>query len=205
MRVGIYARVSTKDQNVETQLRELRQYCAARSWAVEGEFIDIGMSGAKDDRPALKELMHYARTRRIDSVLVWRFDRFARSLRHLIVSLSELRELGVDFVSFSEALDTSTSHGRLVFNVVGAIAEFERDIIRERVLAGLRNARAAGIRLGRPGSDFDVAKARQLRAKGRSLRVIAKKTGATVSTLHRLFQIPINNYVTLPTETKLNA
>lgn len=206
MKVGIYARVSTKEQSPESQLLDLRNFCAARGWEIVKEFVDVGISGAKDERPALRELMQtYAKRRLIDVVLVWRFDRFARSLKHLLNTLHELNELRIHFASYQEGLDTSTAQGRLVFSLVGAIAEFERELARDRILAGLRNAKANGVQLGRPGAEFDIEKARQLHAEGRSLREIAEETGAKVTTLHRLFQITPNNFETLPTEKSPDA
>lgn len=195
MRVAVYARVSTKDQTAENQLQDLRRFCASRGWSIEKEFVDPGMRGDRDDRPALRELMGFARKRLADAVLVWRFDRFARSLKHLLNTLAELNELGIHFISYSENLDTTTSQGRLVFGVLGAIAEFERDLIRERVASGLRRARAEGTKLGRPRrSDAEnIEHARQLRAQGLSLRVIEAQTSIPIATLHRVFQKPFQN------------
>lgn len=190
MRVAIYARVSTKEQTTANQLRDLKQTCKARKWQIVKEFVDAAVSGAKQDRPALRELMLFARQRKCDVVLVWRFDRFARSLKQLITTLEEFKELGIHFFSFSEAIDTTTSQGRLVFGVIGSIAEFERDLIRERVNSGLRRAKEEGIRLGRPRREVDLAKALQLRNEGLSLREIAKQLKESPTTLHRLFQKP---------------
>jgi putative DNA-invertase from lambdoid prophage Rac len=140
MRTAIYARVSTTDQTCENQLIELRRYCAARGWTPK-EFVDQGFSGAKESRPALDALLKDARRRRFDAVAVWRLDRLGRSLRHLILTLDELSALGVAFVSLGEGIDTSTPAGRLQLHILGAIAEFERERIRERILAGLARAR----------------------------------------------------------------
>lgn len=192
-RVAIYARVSTREQTTENQLQDLRKYSEARGWQVIGEFVDHALSGAKDDRPQLREVMDKARRRKIDVLLVWRFDRFARSLKQLINTLEELNELGVHFVSFSEALDTSTSQGRLVFSVVGAIAEFERSLIKERVMAGLRRAKAQGKALGRRKLPFDAPLAFKMRQEGCSLSQIASQLGVGKTTIHRLFQNPIQN------------
>src|ERR1700732_5497434 len=157
-RVAIYARVSTVNhgQDVSMQLRELRQCAEARGWEVAGEYIDSGVSGAKDSRPELNQLMADAHKRRFDVVCVWRFDRFARSVSHLLRALETFKALGIDFVSFSEQLDTSTPAGKLVFTVLGAVAELERSLIVERVRAGLRNARAKGKTLGRPTKLVDA-------------------------------------------------
>ena len=149
MTVAIYARVSTFDQEPENQLAELRCYVAARRWTAI-EFVDRGVSGAKDRRPSLDLLLGAARRRKIDAVVVWRLDRLGRNLRHLVVLLEELQTLGVAFVSLNEGIDATTPAGRLQMAVLGAIAEFERDRIAERVRAGLARAKAQGKRLGRP-------------------------------------------------------
>jgi len=150
MRAAIYARVSTKDQSRDMQMRDLRAYCAARGFTIIREYIDIGQSGAKDSRPQLNELMADARKRKFDSILVWRFDRFARSTKHLLLALEEFRSLGVQFVSYQENIDTRSPLGQALFTIVSAVAQLERDLIRERVSAGVRNARAGGKQLGRP-------------------------------------------------------
>lgn len=195
LKVAIYARVSTREQTAENQLEDLRRYCAGRGWEIAKEFVDQGISGSKDDRPALRELMDTVRKRLVDAVLVWRFDRFARSLKHLINTLTEFNELGVHFVSYSESLDTSSSQGRLVFSILGAIGEFERDLITERVNSGIRRAKAAGVQFGRPRNEWseaDLAKARQLRAEGRSLREIGAELQVPATSVYRLFQNPSN-------------
>lgn len=201
MRVGIYARVSTAAQSPESQLLDLRQFCAARGWTIVKEFVDLGISGAKDERPALRELMHeYAKRRLIDVVLVWRFDRFARSLKHLINTLHELNDLRIHFVSYQEGLDTSTAQGRLVFSLVGAIAEFERELARERIMSGLRNARAKGTQLGRPTAEFDIEKALQLQAQGLNLRDIGAQLNVSAATLSRVLQNHVRNSPDAPVE-----
>ncbi len=151
MRAAIYARVSTvgNGQSPEMQLREMREYCERRGWTVAGEYVDEGISGAKDRRPELDRLMQDGHRRRFDVVAVWKFDPFARSVSHLLRALDTFRALGIEFVSLSESLDTATPAGRMVFTVLGAVAELERSLIAERVRAGLRNARAKGKRLGR--------------------------------------------------------
>jgi DNA invertase Pin-like site-specific DNA recombinase len=150
MTAALYARVSTTDQTCENQLLELRKYCLARGWQIGREFVDHGVSGSKDRRPALDELAADARRRRFDVLVCWRLDRLGRNLRHLILMLDELQAVGVAFVSLSEGIDATTPAGRLQLHVLGAIAEFERDRIRERVVAGLDRAKAQGRRLGRP-------------------------------------------------------
>jgi len=149
MKAGIYARVSTVDQQPENQLAELRQYVAARGWQAT-EYIDHGISGSRESRPALDRMLKDARRRRIDVVVVWRLDRLGRSLRHLVVTLAELDQLEVGFVSINEGIDLGTPAGRLQMHILAAIAEFERGRIIERVRAGLARARAQGTRLGRP-------------------------------------------------------
>ena len=152
MRTALYARVSTADkgQDPEMQLRELREYCQRRGWDIAGEYTDIGVSGSKDSRPQLNQLMTDAAKRKCDAVVVWRFDRFARSVSHLLRALETFRSLGIEFVSYNEAIDTSTPVGKMTFTVLAAVAELERSLIIERVRAGVRNARAKGKRLGRP-------------------------------------------------------
>jgi DNA invertase Pin-like site-specific DNA recombinase len=174
-RVAIYARVSTRDQKPENQLLSLRDYAAQRGWSVIGEFVDRGISGAQEQRPELGKLMLAARRRYCDIVLVWRFDRFARSAKHLLTTLEELRGLDIDFVSFQEAIDTRSPAGKVLFNIVAAIAEFERSLIRERVMAGLDRARAQGKQLGRPRAAVDGPRIAKLRREGLSLRQIARQ------------------------------
>jgi DNA invertase Pin-like site-specific DNA recombinase len=149
-RVAIYTRVSTDDQSTKTQEHELRQYAKHRRWTVQQIYTDHGFSGALEKRPALDELLYDARKRKFDVVLVWKFDRFARSLRQLVSALELFRKFGIDFVSATEAIDTSLPSGELVFQIFGAIAQFERALIGERVKAGLGQARRSGERIGRP-------------------------------------------------------
>jgi DNA invertase Pin-like site-specific DNA recombinase len=149
MRVALYTRVSTIDQNTENQAHELRRYCAARGWDIAEEYRDHGISGVKDRRPALDRMLADARRRRFDAVICWRLDRLGRNLAHLVRLLGELREIGVAFVSLGEGLDCSTAAGKLQMHILGALAEFERERIRERILAGLARARREGRRLGR--------------------------------------------------------
>jgi DNA invertase Pin-like site-specific DNA recombinase len=160
--VGIYARVSTLDQNCDMQLADLRRYAGQR-FGFCREFVDEGVSGTQRRRPQLDALMAEARRRRFDTILVWKFDRFARSLKHLIDSLEEFRALGVNFVSFTEGVDTTTPSGQLLFHIVGAVAQFERDLIAERVRAGMAHAKAMGKRIGRPRAVVDRIKVAQLR------------------------------------------
>jgi DNA invertase Pin-like site-specific DNA recombinase len=187
MRVAIYARVSTANngQDPTMQTRELREYAERRGWTVAGEFVDIGISGTKEQRPELDRLMVDAHRRRFDAVVVWKFDRFARSVSHLLRALETFKAQGIEFVSFSEQLDTSTPAGKLVFTVLGAVAELERSLIVERVRAGLRNARAKGKRIGRPRVIVDVAQVLALRNAGRSWSAICCQTGLTKGTAQR--------------------
>jgi DNA invertase Pin-like site-specific DNA recombinase len=148
-RAAIYARVSTSDQTCENQLLELRRYCEARGWRAT-EYVDTGISGAKDRRPSLDALLTDAKRRRFDVLVCWRLDRLGRNLRHLVTMLEELNHVGVAFVSLGEGIDCTTPAGKLQLHILAALAEFERERIRERVVAGLRRAKAQGTRLGRP-------------------------------------------------------
>jgi len=189
-RIGIYARVSTTDkgQDPEMQLRELREYCERREWKIAGEYVDAGVSGSKDSRPALNRLMADAHSRKFDVVLVWKIDRWGRSLKHLVTSLADLDALGIAFVSLRDNLDLGTPSGRLMMQLLGAMAEFERALIQERVRAGLRNARAKGKRLGRPRIFVSEQRVEMLRGLGVSWRDIAKELGVGVGTVHRVAQ-----------------
>src|ERR1700722_4462006 len=183
MRIGIYARVSTKDQSCEMQLRDLRTYCAARAFDLVREYVDVGQSGAKDSRPELNILMDDARKRQFDAIVVWRFDRFARSTKHLLTALEEFRSLGIQFISYQENVDTSTPLGQALFTIVSAVAQLERELIRERVSAGIRNARANDKKLGRPKTLVDRAQVLQLREQGQSLQQIATNLGIGYGTV----------------------
>src|SRR5262245_28208534 len=186
MKAAMYSRVSTSNgQDPAMQIRELREYAERRGWIISGEYVDIGVSGAKDSRPELNRLMTDAHRRRFDAVVVWRFDRFARSVSHLLRALETFRALGIEFVSLSEQVDTSTPTGKMVFTVLGAVAELERSLIAERVRAGLRNARAKGKRLGRPRVAVHAARIATLRAQGRSWREITMQTGTSKGTAQR--------------------
>jgi DNA invertase Pin-like site-specific DNA recombinase len=187
-RVAIYARVSTSDQSTDPQLLDLRRYVADRSWQSYKEYCDNGISGTTDSRPALNELMDDARKRRFDMVLVWRFDRFARSTRHLINALEEFKNLGIDFVSFQENIDTSSPLGSAIFTIISAVAQLERDIIAERVKAGLRRAVANGKKLGRPRVAVDVDRIARLRVQGRAWVEIAQELGIGKGTAQRAFR-----------------
>jgi DNA invertase Pin-like site-specific DNA recombinase len=175
------------------QLRELREYCKRRGWKVISEYVDSGISGAKERRPQLDKLMSDAHKRRFDAIAVWKFDRFARSVSHLLRALETFNALGIAFVSLSESIDTSTPAGKMVFTVLGAVAELERSLIGERVRAGLRNARAKGVRLGRPRCEVDTGEIRRLRSRGASWRAVALALGVSKATaLYRVVRKPSN-------------
>src|SRR3984893_445790 len=189
-RVALYARVSTANghQDPEMQLRELREFVKRRSWQITGEYVDRGVSGSKDRRPALDQMMAAAQGRKFDVILVWKLDRYARSLRHLVNALAEFEALGVAFVSLRDNLDLTTPAGRLMFQIIGAMAEFERALIQERVKAGLRNAKAKGVRLGRPRVFVSESRIDAMRGAGASWRAISKEFGIALGTVHRSAQ-----------------
>src|ERR1017187_8619674 len=186
-RAAIYARVSTANngQDPLVQTPEMKEYCPRRGWTIVDEYVDVGISGTKEKRPELDRLMADAHRRRFDVVVVWRFDRFARSVSHLLRALETFQTLGIEFVSLSEQVDTSTPMGRMVFTVLGAVAELERSLIVERVKAGLRNARAKGKRLGRPRVSVSAAKIQELRAEGLTLGSVAKRCHVSKTTVIR--------------------
>ena len=182
--IAIYARVSTDRQSTESQLNALREYAGKRAWAISKEYIDEGYTGSNTKRPAFTAMMADAKKRKFDVLLVYKLDRLSRSLKDLIMTLDDLKSIGIDFISYDNGLDTTTPTGRLIFNVVGAVAEFEKDIIRERVRAGLENAKRKGKRLGRPPvSSRLVDEAKKLRSEGMSFRQIGKRLGIPESTV----------------------
>jgi DNA invertase Pin-like site-specific DNA recombinase len=185
MKTAIYARVSTNNtsQTPEMQIRELREYCKRRGWKITREYVDQGISGAKESRPELNRLIADAHLRRFDAVVCWRFDRFARSVSHLLRALETFKALGIEFVSLSEQVDTSTPTGKMVFTVLGAVAGLERNLIAERVKAGLRNARAKGKTLGRPRKLANCNEIHRLRAKGASWRAVGTALGVSAATV----------------------
>jgi DNA invertase Pin-like site-specific DNA recombinase len=189
MRAAIYARVSTTNngQNPEMQLREIREYCQRRGWEIEGEYVDAGVSGAKERRPQLDALLAACHKRRVDAVVVYRYDRFARSLRQLVNALEEFRSLGIEFISLHEGVDTSTPNGRLVFGIFATIAEFERELIRDRVKSGVAAARSKGKRLGRPRVSLDLAKIAALRDSGATWSAITRQLGLSAGTAKRAY------------------
>ena len=190
IRAALYARVSTTGhgQDIGLQLDELRQVAAQRRWTVVNEYTDEGVSGAKDRRPGLDRMMADARAGKLDVVAVWRFDRFARSTVHLLTTLEEFRVLGVEFLSLREQVDTTQAIGKAVFTIISAVTELERDLIRERVVAGVRRAQAAGTHCGRPPVAFDLRPAVALLEQGRGLYAVAKILGVNRSTLRKRLQ-----------------
>jgi DNA invertase Pin-like site-specific DNA recombinase len=185
-RVALYARVSTNNhqQDPELQLRELREYAKTRGWRVVDEYVDY-MTGSKDVRPQLNRLMGDAHRRRFDAIVVWKIDRFGRSLRHLVNALADLDSYGVAFISLHDNLDLSTPTGRLMFNIIGAMAEFERSLIQERVKAGLRNARAKGRKLGRPRMRVDLDRVHALRETGLTWRAVGEEMNLAHSLVYK--------------------
>jgi DNA invertase Pin-like site-specific DNA recombinase len=182
VKVALYARVSTKEQTAEPQLRELREYCTRRGFNVEGEYVDqvtgdLSGRAARRNRPdhAYRELMEKAKAGKFKCVLVWRYDRFARSLLGLIESLDYFNRHSVQFISLTENIDTTTAQGRLFYSIVGGFAEYEREIIRERVNAGLANAKARGVKLGRRRDLSIEARILKLAARKMPLEDIAQK------------------------------
>jgi DNA invertase Pin-like site-specific DNA recombinase len=188
--VALYARVSTlHGQHPEMQLAELREYASRRGWETI-EYVDSGFSGSKESRPALNRLMADAHRRRFEAILVWKIDRFGRSLKHLVTSLADLDGYGVAFISLRDNLDLSTASGRLMFQVIGAMAEFELSLTKERVKSGLANARSRGKQLGRPRRVVDRDTILSMKAEGTSLRDIADKLGIGYGTVRtRLAQV----------------
>lgn len=172
MKVALYVRVSTNDQSTDMQKRELAEFIAARGWEVVHTYEDAGHSGAKASRPSLNQMMDDARKRKFKAVVVWKFDRFARSLKHLVTALEEFNELGIDFVSYKENADTTTSMGKAMFGMIGVMAQFERDMIRERVVSGLKNAKAKGVKLGRK-QKLDRAKVLEMSKKSSITEIAA--------------------------------
>jgi DNA invertase Pin-like site-specific DNA recombinase len=195
MKVALYARVSTANngQDPTMQTREMCEFCERRGWQIVEQFTDTGVSGSKDSRPGLNRLLADARHRKFDAVLVYRYDRFARSLRQLVNALGEFEALGIHFISLHEGVDTSTPNGRLVFGIFASIAEFERELIRSRVRSGLAAARAKGRRLGRPRVKVDAQRVSALRKQGASWATICRQTGLSRGTAQRaLLRLPKN-------------
>jgi len=181
-RAVLYSRVSTTNgQDPEMQSRDIREYCQRRGWPLVGEYVDVGISGAKERRPQLDRLVADAHKRKFEVIVVWKFDRFARSVSHLLRALENFRSLGIEFVSLSEQIDTSTPTGKMIFTVLGAVAELERSLIAERVRAGLRNAKAKGRKLGRPTKQVNASQIAALRAQGVPWRRIGAQLGVSAT------------------------
>ena len=189
-RVALYARVSTKDkgQNPETQLQPMREQLGRRGFVIAQEYVDIGQSGAKEFRPQLNRLMEHARKRQFDAVMVWKFDRFARSVTHLLKALDEFNALKIDFMSLQESVDTTSPIGKMIFTIFGALGEFERDLIRERVNAGLDRARKEGKRFGRPRVLVDEVSLCEGFEKGDSISALSKRHGVARGTISAVLQ-----------------
>jgi DNA invertase Pin-like site-specific DNA recombinase len=185
MKIALYCRTSTQDQHCDMQLRELREYAAARKWTIHAEYVDAGWSGAKANRPELSHLMQDARKRRFDVVLVWKLDRWGRSVADSIKSIQELASLDVRFIAVTQNIDTDESNpmARFMLHIMAAFAELERELIRERVVAGVKAARASGKTLGRPKRVFRRDEAVRLREQGMSWRRIAAKLQVPVTTV----------------------
>ncbi len=194
LQAALYCRVSTTGQTSENQLLALRSFAAARGWTVT-EFVDHGFSGAKEKRPALEALLAVVRARKVDVVACVKLDRLARSTHHLVILAKELEALGVDLVVLDQAIDTTTPSGRLLFHMLAAVAEFERDLIRDRVLAGLRRAKERGTRSGRPvgrprTQRFDIGEAQRLYAASGSIRAVARQLGVNPGAVWRAVANP---------------
>ena len=182
---ALYLRCSTTGQSTELQATELRRYCERQGWTIAKEYEDHAVSGAQHDRPALDEMLADAKLGRFDVLVVWKIDRLARSTGHLLELLNLLRASKVDFCSSTQGIDTTTPHGRMLFTFLGAIAEFERELITERVTAGISRAKQDGVQFGRPRVGFDINKALELRREGLSWGTLAKRTGVSSATLRR--------------------
>ncbi len=189
-RIAVYARVSTVNhgQNPELQLAEIREYAARRGWTIAGEYVDLGVSGSKESRPELNRMLKDAHLRRYDAVVVWKLDRLGRSLKHLVTTIEDLAAYGVSFVSLRDNLDLSTPSGRLMMHIIGAMAEFERELIKERVTAGIQAARKRGVRIGRPRTYVSPDKIRAMREEGTPWRAIAKRLNIGTGTALRALQ-----------------
>ena len=181
----MYSRVSTNDQNVGMQVEEMRAHCLRRGWQIVEEFSDHGVSGAKESRPALNRMLADTKRRRFDVVLVYRYDRLARSLRQLVNTLADFEALKISFVSLHEQVDTTTPSGRLVFGIFASIAEFERELIRSRIRSGMAAAKARGKKMGRPRMAVDSKRVKELRKEGKSWAEVCKATGLTRGTAQR--------------------
>jgi DNA invertase Pin-like site-specific DNA recombinase len=195
MRVALYARVSTsnKGQDVDLQLNELRQHCESKGWIITKEYVDRGISGAKSSRPQLDKLMAAAGQKQFDAVLVWKLDRFGRSVRHLVNAIADLESNQIAFISFKDNIDLSTPQGRLMFQIIAAMAEFERELIRERVKSGMANARAKGRQIGRPSLGIERDRVATLKASGMSWSGISEALMCSPATAKRAYGSIVEN------------
>ena len=184
-KAALYCRVSTNDQKTDMQLTDLRKFSSDRNLIIYNEYVDNGISGSIKKRPALDRLMSDAKKKKFDIILVWRFDRFARSSRHLVEALYTFRHLDIQFISYNENIDTGSPLGEAMFTIISAMAQLERDIIKERVKAGLKNARNKGKTLGRPKTDIDLTRAKEMQNEGASVRAISIKLRIPRTTLIR--------------------
>ena len=188
-RIAIYARVSTLNgQNPELQLAEIREYAARRGWTVVGEYVHLGVSGSKESRPELNRMLKDAHRRKFDAVVCWKLDRLGRSLKHLVTTIEDLAAYGVSFVSLRDNLDLSTPSGRLMMHIIGAMAEFERELIRERVTAGIQAVRKRGVKIGWPRTYVSADKILEMRQQGTPWRAIAKRLHIGTGTACRALQ-----------------
>jgi DNA invertase Pin-like site-specific DNA recombinase len=187
-RAALYLRISTNSQNTDNQLLELRRYCDRMDWRIVQTYADKGISGATRERPALDDMLVDAAAKKFDVLLVWKIDRLARSTSHLLEILTHLRTAEVGFCSMTESIDTVSPQGRMLLTFLSAIAEFERELIRERIKAGLNRTRSEGTKLGRPRIGFDIAKALRLRQTGSGYKQIARELGVPRTTLYRGMQ-----------------
>jgi len=193
-KAGLYCRVSTRGQTTENQRLQLEEYCQRQKWRVAGLYEDVGISGSKDDRPAFGRMMKDAEAGKLDVVVVWKIDRLARSTAHLLNTITELKEWGVGFAASTQGISTESSAGRMLTTFLGAIAEFERELIVERVKAGIDRVRSEGVKLGRPRVGFDVAEALRLRdEQGLGYKQVARHLGVARTTVYRTLRaIPKN-------------
>jgi DNA invertase Pin-like site-specific DNA recombinase len=197
MRAGLYARVSTNDQKCEMQLREMREYCKRRDWEIQGEYVDTGWSGSKTGRPALKRIMEAAHRRQIDCVMVWKLDRWGRTMVHAMESIQDLAAHGVRWIAITQGLDTHQSNpmSKAMLGMMAVFAEFEREMIRERVMAGMRTAQLKGVTFGRPRKAVSLIRIQTLLAEGLSLRAVARKLKVPFTSVRRHLHPEIYTYV----------
>jgi len=192
VRLAIYARVSTADQQCEMQLRDLRQYATARGWTLAGEYVDTGWSGKNAERPALRRCVADAKARKFDAIAVWKLDRWGRTVQQLVNDIIDFDSAGIRFIAITQGIDTDASNpiSRLLLHIMSAFAEFERSVIVERVIAGVRNAQAKGTRsgkpIGRPKRIFNRAQVLKMRESGSSLTQISAATGLPRTTIRRV-------------------